>query len=140
MYSKEYDLLVGVCQFASTWLFRGLSPLYLRTKICDLAPSDIKPGTRYVIAANHQMHLDPFVASSMIPYATFKRLHSLRFFAHTVFFSNIFNRSVMVSLGAFPTKVHPLLPHGLAYASDQLDAGRTVLIFPEGRMSIPGDT
>lgn len=140
MYSPGYNLVVLVCQRISYALFRVASPLYVRKRFINLKPADIVTGTKYVVVANHQTHLDPFVANSLIPYAVFRRLNTLRFFAHTIFFSNIFNRTVMASLGAFPTKEHTLLPHGLAYAKDQLDAGRTVMIFPEGRMSIPHDT
>jgi 1-acyl-sn-glycerol-3-phosphate acyltransferase len=131
---------VRVCQFITYWSFRASTGLYLRKRVIELERADIKRNKQYVLAANHQNNLDPFILISLLPPKVFKRMRTLRFFAHNVFFRNPINRAVMTSLGAFPTKEHPVLPHGLRYANDQLNEGHPVLIFPEGRMSVPRET
>jgi 1-acyl-sn-glycerol-3-phosphate acyltransferase len=140
LYSSGNNRLVVFVQRLFYWPFRLISLSMLRQRRVELSPADIVPGQQYVIAANHQTHVDPFVVISLIPPDVKGKLGVIRAFAHTVFFSNILNRTFMTIFGAFPTKAHPILPHGLDFARDLLQDGQVVLIFPEGRMTIPGET
>lgn len=140
LHSPGQNRLVFFTQNLFYWPFRMVALTMLRTQRFELTAADIKPGEHYVIAANHQTHVDPFVLNALLPLPILHKLGTVRTIAHTVFFSNLFNRSFMTAFGAFPTKAHPILPHGLDCARDLLNAGQTVQIFPEGRMTVPGQT
>ena len=140
LHSPGQNRLVFLTQNLLYWPLRMVAMGMLRDRKIELAASDLKPGEHYVIASNHQTHVDPFVINVLLPHPVMLKLKTVRTIAHTVFFSNVFNRTFMTMLGAFPTKEHPILPHGLECARDLLNSGQTVQIFPEGRMTVPGAT
>lgn len=140
LHSPGQNRLVFFMQHLFYWPFRLVALGMLRGQRIDLTAADIKPGEHYVIASNHQTHVDPFVNIVLLPYPVVSKLGNVRTIAHTIFFNNVLNRSFMTAFGAFPTKEHPTLPYGLDCARDLLSAGQTVQIFPEGKMTVPGTT
>jgi 1-acyl-sn-glycerol-3-phosphate acyltransferase len=109
--------------------------------VTDLHAEDLLDSKQYVIVSNHQTNIDPFIILPLMGWKVLGRLGSIRLFAHTVLFNFWLRRWAMLAFGAFPAREHPTLPYGLSYAQDQLKAGgRTVMIFPEGRMSKPRET
>ena len=138
LYSKGYDRWVRFCQLSSHWMVKLLAWLYLGNFVCELERSDLKSSKHYVLVVNHQYNIDPTILLSTLPADVVTKLRTFRVFAHTFFFYNPFNRFILTSLGGFPTKEHPFLPYGLAYAKDQLREGHPVVIFPEGKMAREG--
>jgi 1-acyl-sn-glycerol-3-phosphate acyltransferase len=96
-------------------------------------PDDLRPGYRYVIAANHQSMLDPFIVCASLPRAVWQRLRPYRYFAHNGLFRNILLRNFLLSLGSFPARPHHRYASGLDAAVSFLGHHQTVVIFPEGK-------
>ncbi|HUD10860.1 MAG TPA: lysophospholipid acyltransferase family protein [Candidatus Saccharimonadia bacterium] len=115
---------------------RFVSLFLARRKHIELKAADIKPGMRYVIAANHQTYLDPWMSLSLIPLSLWKKLGMPRALVVNRFFSYPLVGSYLRSMGSFPAKVHPTDPYGLEYATQLLDRGQSIVIFPEGHVTL----
>jgi 1-acyl-sn-glycerol-3-phosphate acyltransferase len=113
--------------------------IYRATIVVRLKPGDLKPGYRYVIAANHQSRVDPFLICGALPSSAWRRLQPLRFFAYNGLMRYWPLRWALLGLGCFPTKPLGRLPYGLAAAQGFLAAGQSIFIFPEGKRSLPGE-
>jgi hypothetical protein len=48
--------------------------------------------------------------------------------------------ALLMRLGSFPARAHATHPYGVQYASEVLAAGNTVLIFPEDRRTLAGES
>lgn len=117
----------------SRWLVkRRCRQLNVRLTVDDLAP-----GRSYVIAANHQSRLDPFMITAALPLPLWNRLIPFRFFAHNGLFWPPL-RQILLGLGCFPARSHSRYPSGLEFAAGAMKLGETVFIFPEGTRSRPG--
>jgi 1-acyl-sn-glycerol-3-phosphate acyltransferase len=102
----------------------------------QLQAGDIEPGVRYVIASNHQTWLDAWMVLSCIPMSIWRVIGFPRVFASNRFFGYPFVGNYVRSMGCFPAKPHPTDPYGLDYAAYLLDRGQSVLIFPEGHITL----
>lgn len=89
---------------------------------------------RYVVAANHQHYIDPWVITGLIPSSVWRRVGLPRTFVHNRFFEYPVVGFVFRSIGCFPAHQHPTDPYGLPYAFNLLERRHSILIFPEGRM------
>ncbi len=133
--NRYIDVVVQITYWVSKV---SLTPLR-DSRYVALEPSDIVPGSRYVIAANHQSVIDAFMLSGQFPFRTWFRLRTLRSFLANYLFDNKFIRPLAISVGCFPAKSHPDYPYGLDYAIRQMRRGSSILIFPEGRRTIRGE-
>jgi 1-acyl-sn-glycerol-3-phosphate acyltransferase len=102
----------------------------------SLDPADISIDKRYVLAANHQAAIDPFILTGQISTQTWDAMGWPRIFAMNRFFSYPVVGTIVKCLGSFPAKDHPVYPSGLTYANYALDHGSSVMIFPEGRVTL----
>ena len=118
------------------WIFLQPAVLILvHPKRVSLRASQISDA-RYIIAANHQSQLDPFILLATLPLGAFLKLQPVRFLAHNGLFQDFIRHTVLIFGGAFPTKPHPKYPHGLPGAFQFMEQGHTVLIFPEGQRAV----
>ena len=101
--------------------------------IIQIQPGDLKPGFRYVIAANHQSMFDPFVICACLPYRVWSRLRPFRFMAYNGLFETQPMRSFLLMMGSFPASAHTQYASGLDASMSFLAQGQTVVIFPQGR-------
>jgi 1-acyl-sn-glycerol-3-phosphate acyltransferase len=138
--SPRYLSLVGFFQLAGYWPCRILSTLLTHKKVRILLdPADIDPNCHYILAANHQSLIDPFIICSELPLTLWPSLGRFRYFAHAGLFENRLMRWALLAFGGFPTRPFRRLPYGLEAARAYIGRGQTVVIFPEGRRSLPGD-
>lgn len=139
LHNRVVNIFIDLTVQIMYWTFKiGLLPMR-RSRYIAIKSRDIQAGFSYVIAANHQSVLDPFVITSQLPLAVWLRLRNLRSFLINYIFDNRLLRPLAISIGSFPARSHPQYPFGLDFAISQLNRGRAVLIFPEGRRTIHGD-
>jgi 1-acyl-sn-glycerol-3-phosphate acyltransferase len=91
---------------------------------------------RYVIVANHQTYVDPWMVLSCIPMNIWKKIGLPRALVANRFFSYPVMGSYLRSMGSFPAKAHPTDPYGVEYATQLLDRGQSIVIFPEGHITL----
>jgi 1-acyl-sn-glycerol-3-phosphate acyltransferase len=89
----------------------------------------------YVMAANHQTYLDPWVVPGSIPFGYWIKMGLPRAFVANRFFGYFFVGNLLRSVGSFPAKEHPTDPYGLDYAFTVMERGQSIMIFPEGGLS-----
>jgi 1-acyl-sn-glycerol-3-phosphate acyltransferase len=127
---------INACQQVAKWAGAIVSPLLLRWSRVELTAEDIEPGMRYVVASNHQHWFDPWMILCRIPQAVWNRIGMPRAMASNRFFSYPLVGPYMKSMGSFPAKRHPTEPYGLEYATYLLDHGKSLLVFPEGHVTL----
>ncbi|HEY6737182.1 MAG TPA: lysophospholipid acyltransferase family protein [Candidatus Saccharimonadia bacterium] len=121
-------------------LLHNLSWIWRRSLKSDMAESDLVHGTRYVVACNHQSIVDPFFICTQLPYRVWRHMGTLNYFAANIYIDIPFYGGAMMRFGSFPAKAHRKHPYGLEYAKKLLKQGNTVLIFPEGRRTVRGES
>lgn len=137
---QTLPIMIGV-QFVFIWLLSKTLQMFYVTKLrIELLPGDIDPNRSYILAANHQSMVDPFLISSSLQFNTWRKLAPIRTFAHTIFFTRWYLYPWLVAFGCFPARRHPDLPYGLELANKLLRGNQTIAIFPEGQRTIPGKT
>jgi 1-acyl-sn-glycerol-3-phosphate acyltransferase len=114
----------------------AVSLLLAHNKNIEIQESDIEPGIHYVIAANHQTYLDPWMVLSRIPTSIWKKIGTPRALVANRFFEYPILGSYLRSMGSFPAKAHRTDPYGLEYANRLLERGQSIVIFPEGRITL----
>jgi len=107
---------------------------------CDLTLSDLEPGVSYVFASNHQSRLDPLLINVAMSDETWHKLMPIRVMtARGLFWVPVLN-FIMLRLGCFPSRKHYRFKYGLQYATTLLEHGKPMMIFPEGRRTIRGES
>jgi 1-acyl-sn-glycerol-3-phosphate acyltransferase len=119
-------------QRLSYWFFRPVMLVSSSRTRQLLSPEELKPGIRYVIAANHQSMIDPFIICYAMSPGMFSKLVPFRYFAHNALFDKILT-STLISLGAFPASRNKHYAYGLKGAEAFLKHNQTTMIFPEGK-------
>jgi 1-acyl-sn-glycerol-3-phosphate acyltransferase len=122
------------------FLFRVSAFIWRRSFRNELQRSDLVQGSRYVIAGNHQSIIDPFFMCGLLPGYVWRQVGTINYFAANIYIDIRFYGDLMLRLGCFPAKVHRKHPYGLEYAKAILNRGKGVLIFPEGRRTVRGET
>jgi len=86
-----------------------------------------------IVASNHASNLDPFVVGSSFP-------RKLRYLAKEELFRNPLEGAAIRALGAVPVarEDHQRAGAVLKMCLEQLSAGRSLLLFPEGTRSSDG--
>ena len=96
---------------------------------------ELQSGKSYIIAANHNSELDPFVLTSALPFRQFLKLLPFRYIASNRHLGIWYYRMVMLPFGSFPAREHPTMSHGIEASNSILQQGQTLVIFPEGKMN-----
>ena len=94
------------------------------------APTKMK--TRYVMYANHQSVLDPFIICACLPYRIFLTLLPIRFFTANKYLANPLLGIFFRTLGCFPAYFINNRLYGLDKAKSILEKNQTAFIFPTG--------
>lgn len=137
------NFLIWLLTSIGLWLSRLLALFfarYKRSRTIKITHTDIEPESVYVIASNHQSIIDPFMICQGFPGGVWNRFGTFRYFTANSLFRSWLLRHVIMVLGCFPARSHPSLPYGLSYAVEQVEYGRTILIFPEGRRTIRAES
>jgi hypothetical protein len=127
---------ISTCQTLAHWTGEKFGLILIRHRHVELSLKDIEPGMRYVIAANHQTYLDPWMALARIPMPIWRKIGLPRAFVANRFFGYPIIGTYLKSMGSFPAKKHPTDPYGLDYATYSLDHGQSVVIFPEAHITL----
>ncbi len=101
----------------------------------DKASLDLRNNGRqasYVLYANHQSKIDPFLIAASLPSRTIMQLLPFRFFVDNAYLKG--PMKVLISImGGFPAQYEANKPYGLDCARALLRSKQTVVIFPPGK-------
>lgn len=88
----------------------------------------------YIIVANHRTKLDPFILSAALGPKNLLRLNSIHYMTSNIYLKKIYGPLLKI-LGAFPANKTPTSSkYGIEKSTELLGVGRTVMIFPEGKI------
>ncbi len=118
------------------WMGAPLAAFLRRSLRLDLVESDIDQTKPYLVVSNHQTWLDPSIITASIPLRLWPDIGWPRAFANNRFFSIPIFGFFLRSIGAFPAREHPTDPFGLAYARHLLSVHQSIIIFPEGHVTL----
>jgi 1-acyl-sn-glycerol-3-phosphate acyltransferase len=108
-----------------------------RAKVRDNLQAPSHPGAHFVVAANHQSRLDPFVITGALGLRHARRLWTYRYITGNAYLYSPKFAWLLWPLGGFPAYPTKREGYGLEQAKKILNSGQTVCIFPEGRRSKP---
>lgn len=89
-------------------------------------------GARYVLYANHQSQIDPFLITASLPSRTITQLLPFRFFVNNSYLQGP-RKALIYAMGGFPAYPEPNRTYGLERAKALLMSKQTVVIFPSGK-------
>jgi 1-acyl-sn-glycerol-3-phosphate acyltransferase len=107
---------------------------------------NLNPGgddARYVLYANHQSKLDPFVICASLPSKAVLKLLPFRFFVENSYFKGGILANLLTAMGGFPAHYVEGKSYGLDRARALMGNDQTIMIFPPGtrtreRIAKPG--
>ncbi len=99
-----------------------------------------KNGAKYIVTANHQSMLDPFVLTAAIPLKIFIKLLPFRYMTANQYVENGHSKWPLKILGSFPAFKTEKEDYGLKRADQILNSGQTLFIFPEGGRTLASDS
>ena len=134
LYSRHR--FIFVCQWLAHRAGVVCGRLMMRSRHNELMDADLKAGHRYVIASNHQTYLDPWMVLSRLPMRQWKIIGLPRAMVANRFFDRPVMGNYLRSMGSFPAREHPRDPYGIDYADRMLDRGQSIVIFPEGKITL----
>jgi 1-acyl-sn-glycerol-3-phosphate acyltransferase len=131
--------IISINQQISYWISKVIGFALGMTRNIEVKPQNLDRKFVYLIAANHQCRMDPFVITGAMPWSTWRRLSAFRYMVYKPLFDIPLLGQFMLGLGCFPATEHPKHPFGLDYSRIQIAQGRNIFIFPEGRRVIRGE-
>jgi 1-acyl-sn-glycerol-3-phosphate acyltransferase len=138
-FPSRYSRMIRINQFIAYWICQTAERTVWRGTVqLDLQDSDLGLGYQYILASNHQSGIDPFIIGKAIPPRLWPKIGSFRFLAQPKLFSSPFVRWPLRAVGGFSSHPYRDLPYGIAAAREYLIHGYSVVIFPEGSRSLPG--
>lgn len=139
--SPGYTNWVRFNQYAMVPLWRLVTATIVRRRVrIDLTIDDLRPGIRYMIAANHQSQFDTFVICRELPWSIWKRLNVFRVLVYYKVFLHPLGHALMVAIGGFPATPVKNMTSGLEATRAYMARGQTIMIFPEARRTLPRAT
>lgn len=93
---------------------------------------DLKPN-RYLIVANHQSAVDPYLILATLPFNSFKSLLPIRFFTANIYLKRWWQRAFLEAFGSFRAYFVEGKLSGVKGGLYLSDRGQSLLIFPEGK-------
>lgn len=124
-------------QVSTAWIFYKIMHLTGFLTITVNAIPQLNRDQHYLFVSNHQSYLDVYAMFMGLKPRLIYQACPLRYMTgQSVYYSPMMP---FVWLGGgFPTKRRAPHYHAVEYAISRLDRGERVVIFPEGRRSIPG--
>ena len=120
-----------------TLLFPVVRLLYRPRTVAGGLPAAASVDGPVLLIANHTSHLDALTVLSLLP-ADRRRRTAVAAAADYFFTSRPRTIVSSVALGAFPFNREVAVADSLAHCGDLVDAGYSILIFPEGTRSSDG--
>ncbi len=108
-------------------LVRLILKLLYRVEVRGSLPP--QPPARLLIIANHQSLIDPFLLGAFLPFR-------LTWVVHSQIWARWYFR--LIVRWAPHVVVDPAHPHAVRTLIREIEAGRTVAVFPEGRITVTG--
>jgi len=99
-----------------------------------LMPGD---NNRYIMAANHQSGIDPFMITAAFQPRTILRLLPFRYITANIHLYRLRYGWLLRAMGGFPSHSSTRETHGLGRAKSIIEKANTLCIFPEGQRSLP---
>ncbi len=121
---------VAVTQKVSLWISKIIMPIFWARLDVDFEASFTKSGPVLVVV-NHKSYYDPLVVANALSYNP--SLFPVRYFAKDQLFYNQFGSWFYRFMGCVPVFYKQGLERSLAVPKALLNAGQTLIIFPEGR-------
>ena len=128
------------------WLIRGVLiatyiliviPIRIVFKIKRRGELEIKNSGRYIIAANHNSKLDPFLILASLPFRTYLKLIPIRFVTTQNYLNKWYHKFFLIPLGCISNKPKKH-KKPLEILEKRLRAGETIFIFPRGELEKKG--
>ena len=92
---------------------------------------------KYLLVCNHQSRLDPAAALAAFPIKELVKILPIRFMtARGIYYSPLY--LFLALFGSFPTRKRSKKYHAVDKAISLLRRGESVIIFPEGKRTLPG--
>ncbi len=133
------DTLFLVSQTVIYLFFRTLNIALVKNRVVMLGVGNVR-YLPLLIVANHQSMADPFIICGALPRVIFRRLAPIRFMVANGYMHSPL-KPFLFALGCFPARREANNPRsGIDYAVKLMKSGYTLLIFPEGRRTLPNQT
>jgi 1-acyl-sn-glycerol-3-phosphate acyltransferase len=127
---------IDACQTIANGLGLVACALLVRRQNVTLKASDVHGNNKYVVVANHQTYMDPWMVMSLISMTMWRQIGMPRALVANRFFNYPVLGTYLRSMGSFPAKPHPTDPYGLEYAEYLLSHHKSIVIFPEGHITL----
>jgi len=127
--------IIAICQEIGALACRVFQKLRGGYSVSVSLPHQLSRATRYVVAANHQTLLDPFVIFALLPPQRRWQLLPLKFMTIPKVYHRWYAKPFAYLLGCFPAHIKERHHHtyGVEGAIKLIGYGYNLCIFPEGR-------
>lgn len=120
------------------WFMQPILKYVYRTEV-EVHPEVAAIKAPIILVADHHTYVDPLFLGALMPYPLYKKFGPFRGVAHERYFRSHFLRALMYTIGALPARqtgasIEELLEPSLK----RLRAGRSIIIFPEGKRVMDG--
>jgi len=135
-------LAIAFCQELSAISCRIFQSIRGGSNVTVRLPKNIKHTKRYIIAANHQSLIDPFVIFAFLPFRLRVKLLPLKFMTIPKVYHRWYVKPFAYLLGCFPAHIKERLHHtyGVEGAIKLIGYGYNICIFPEGRRTLQSES
>jgi 1-acyl-sn-glycerol-3-phosphate acyltransferase len=121
-------LIWPILEFLLRIVFRGI--------VIDNLILPNRKDIRYIVVANHQSVLDPFMLTVAISGRTLVRILPFRYMTANSYIERGLSGWLLKCLGAFPAFQTNTEAYGLEKGAQVLDLGQTLCMFPEGKRTL----
>jgi 1-acyl-sn-glycerol-3-phosphate acyltransferase len=128
------DLIIGAVQFITHAILYLPINFFFRVKaIRKLQLEELKRGL--VLTANHQSRMDLILIFAAIPPKHYIKLLPMYGLVAEKYMNTWWKKLVLTLLGCYPLRIGDReTAKALLFLLDKIDRGKTILLFPEGRI------
>ena len=129
---RFYDYaMLSIAQYCFYYIFHLPFKVWFRPKISGVEHIPQKP---FIIAANHTSKVDPFLLC-LLPLSAVKRLLPIYFLTTEHYYRRWYLRPILKLLGCYPVAKRAWALHDFLFTTiEKVNAGKTVMFFPEGKI------
>lgn len=128
--------LIRIAELASITLVRYGGFFIFRHKQVPVFKTLDNQAKSTIIVANHSAAMDPFLITANLRWRQVFTMCPYFFMMHNRFFDYPILRPWLYLHGCFPAFEHKKHSYGISRASELLSNGRTVVMFPEGKVTL----